>query len=85
MERAEVTIETPVTAAGVTLIPVVKVSLNHWCGRGGISFFGFKQPLGVVVVSMSEKAAFGMAGEEIPLDQFMQEVPGLKEILEGMR
>jgi hypothetical protein len=68
----------------VTLIPVTKVSLNYWRGKQGVSFFGFKQPVTVVVVSPTEKRAFRVTGEEVPLDQLIQEAPSIKEILEGI-
>jgi len=84
MEKKEVEIGNPVTVAGVTLIPVVKVSLNYWRGNGSVSFFSVKQPIGVVVVSPSAKRAFWITGEEVPLDQFIQEVPCIKEVLEGI-
>ena len=82
MEKQEVRIENPVTIGGVTMIPVAKVLLNYWQGNGGISFFGIKQLVGVVVVSVSAKRAFRITGEEIPLEQLIQEAPGLEEILE---
>ena len=82
MEKKEVVIENPVTIAGVTLIPIVMISQNYWQGNGGISFMGFKQPVSVIVVSPSAKRAFKITGEEVPLDQLIQEVPGVKEILE---
>lgn len=84
MEKKRVTIDNPVAVAGVTLIPVAKVSLNYWHGDGGISFFGVKQPVDVVVVSPSAKRAFRITGEEVPLDQLIQEAPGIKEIVEGI-
>ncbi len=84
MEKKEVEIGNPVTIAGVTLIPVIKVSLNYWRRNGNLSFFGVKQPIGVVVVSPSAKRAFRITGEEVPLDQFIQEVPSIREELEGI-
>ncbi len=84
MEKEEIRIDKPVAVAGVTLIPVTKVSLNYWCGNGGLAFLGSRQPVGVVVVSQSTKRAFRITGEEISLDQLTQEVPGIKEILEGI-
>jgi len=84
MEKKEVEIGNPVKVAGVTLIPVAEVSLNYWGGKGSNSFFGVKQPVNVVVVSPSVKRAFRITGEEVSLDQLIQEVPGIKEILEGM-
>ena len=84
MEKEEVEIGSPVTVAGVTLIPLIKVSLNYWRRNGSLSFFGVKQPIGMVLVSPSGKRAFRITGEEVPLDQFIQEVPGIKEVLEGI-
>lgn len=84
MKEKEIEIGSPVTVAGVTLIPVIKVSLNYWRLNGSLSFFGVKQPIGMVVVSPSGKRAFRITGEEVPLDQFIQEVPGMKEVLEGI-
>lgn len=82
MEKEEISIEAPVAVAGLTLIPVVKTSLNCWHRKGWFSFFGTKQPVSVVVVSPQARRAFRIDGEEIPLDQLMKEVPGLKETLE---
>ena len=84
MEKGKVEIGNPVAIAGVTLIPVTKVSLNYWRSKGSISFFGVKQPLSVVVVSPSEKRAFSVTGEEVRLDQLIQEVPDIQEILAGI-
>lgn len=84
MEKKEVGIGNPVAIAGVTLIPVTKVSLNYWRSNGGISFFGSKQPFSVIVVSPSEKRAFRITGEEVSLDQLIQEVPGIQELLAGI-
>ncbi len=84
MEKKEVRIDDFVTVAGITLIPVVQVSRNYWCGDSVISFFGVKQPVSIVVVSPSVKKAFRLTGEEVPLDQFIQEVPDIEEILEGL-
>ena len=81
MDKKEVAINNPVTVAGVTLIPIVKISQYYWQGNRGISFMGVKQPVSVIVVSPSAKRAFRMTGEEVPLDQLIQEVPGVKEIL----
>ena len=84
MEKEEISIEAPFTVAGVTLVPIVKASLNSWHSKGCLSFFGIKQPVSVVVVSPQVKRAFRINGEEISLDQLTKEVPGIKEILEGV-
>jgi len=84
MEKKEVELDNPIVVAGVTLIPVARVSLNYQRSNGIISFLGVKQPVGVVVVSPSTRRAFSINGEELSLDQFVEEVPGMKEILAGL-
>ena len=84
MEKEKITIEAPLAVAGVTLIPVAKVSLNSWHRKDRLSFFGIKQPVSMVVVSPQAKRAFRIDGEEISLDQLMKEVPGMKEILDSI-
>ena len=84
MEKKEVRVGNPVAVAGVTLIPLARVSLNYWRGDRGISCFGVKQPVGVVVVSPLAKRAFRITGEEVPLDQLVKEAPGLEEVLAGI-
>ena len=83
-KKKEVEISNPVTIAGVTLIPVIKTSLYYWHSNRGVSFFSIKQPLNVIVVSPSGKRAFRITGEEVSLDQLIQEVPGIQEILAGI-
>ena len=75
-------VDNPVAIAGVTIIPVVEVSLNHLHGNSGFSFFGIKQPVSVVVVSPLGEMAFRITGEEVPLDQLIEEVPSIKHMLE---
>jgi len=81
MENNEIIIERPVVIAGVTIIPVTKVLMNCHSGER-ISFFGFKQPINVVLASTSMKRAFRITGEEVTLEQLIQEVPDIVEVLE---
>ncbi|MBN2463936.1 MAG: hypothetical protein JXB43_10110 [Dehalococcoidia bacterium] len=82
METERVTVGDPVAIAGTTVIPVVKLSFNCQPSCGGIFFSGVKKPVSVVVTSPSTKKAFDVTGEEISLDQLIQEAPGLAEVLE---
>lgn len=84
MEKKEVVIDNPVVIAGVTLLPLARVSMNYWHSNGGISFFGSKQPVSLVVVTPSGKRAFRITGEEISLEQLVRDFPGLKEKLENL-
>ena len=84
MEKKEVAVESPVTVSGLTLVPVVEVSVN--CAHTGqvTSFSGMKQPVAVVVVSPSLKKAFRISGEEVSIEQLVQEAPALEETLAGL-
>ena len=82
MEKKRVTISSPIAIAGITLILITKMSLNCQPGGYNIFFSGVKQPVGIVVASPSTKKAFEITGKEIPLDQLIQEVPGLAGMLE---
>ena len=84
MKKEEVRIEASVAIAGVTFIPIVKASLSCWYRKGRLSFLGTKQPVSVVVVSPQAKRAFRTSGEAVSLDQLTKEVPGIKEILDGI-
>ena len=81
MER-EIRTDKPLTANGVTLIPVTKLSLN--CQRIGnsISFFAVKEPTSVVVLSQATRRAFNITGEEISLGQLVQDAPSIEELME---
>ncbi len=82
MEGKEIVVGPPLTVAGVTLIPVTKVSLGCQRANGGLYFFGAKQPVAVVVVSPQAKRAFRITGEEVSLEELIKEAPNLKEMLE---
>jgi uncharacterized spore protein YtfJ len=81
MEKKEVTITNPVTVAGITLIPVSKVTINCWHGKRGVAFSGNKQPDSIIIVTPSAKRAFRITGEEIAFDQLAQEVPEISKTL----
>jgi uncharacterized spore protein YtfJ len=82
MEKKEVNIGSPVTIAGVTLIPVSRVTINCWGGKRGLSFSGSRQPVSIIVITPETKRAFRITGEEIPFDQLAREIPDIKKSLE---
>ena len=82
MEKKEVDINNTISIAGLTIIPVVHISLNYWLHNCSASFFSVKEPVAVIVVSPLAKRAFRITGEEVSIDQLVQEAPSIKEILE---
>jgi len=84
MEKKKVVIADPMAIAGITLILVIKLSLNCQPTAGSIFFSGIKQPMNVVVASPSTKKAFDISGGEIPIGPLLKEVPDLVDMLEKM-
>ncbi len=81
MEKKEIEISSPLKVRGVTVISVIKSSLQCRRYRTGIAFSGTKQPVSVVIISPSGKKAFRITGEEVPLDQLIQEIPAVEKLI----
>ena len=84
MEKEELVVGSPVITAGITIVPIEKVSSNYRQGEGKLLFFGVRQPVSVVVVSASARRAFRITGEEVSIAQLEQEVPDVKVALAGI-
>lgn len=69
MEEKKIVIDKAVKIAGLTLIPVTRVSTNLWTTRAGKAFIATKQPVAVVVILSQAKKAFRITGEEISLEE----------------
>jgi hypothetical protein len=74
MEK-KVTVEKPIVIGDITLIAVARSSLKYKSTGKGIWLFGMKLPIALVVISDSSKRAFRTTGEEVPIDQLMEEIP----------
>jgi uncharacterized spore protein YtfJ len=81
MTKNVLTIDNPVSVKGLTIIPVVRFSL-HYSFTPCISVFSIKQPIAAIVISPLQRKALRITGEEIPLEQLLQEVPEIKKTLE---
>jgi hypothetical protein len=82
MEKKKITIASPITVAGISLILVVKLSINCRLAGSSLFFSGVKQPISLVVTSPSTKKAFDIKGDEIPIGLLQEEVPDLVGLLE---
>lgn len=81
MEKKEIEISSPLKVRGVTVISVIQSSLQCRRYGTGISFSGTRQPVSVVIISSSGKKAFRITGEEVPLDQLIQEIPAVEKLI----
>lgn len=59
----------------VTLVTVVRSLLKCKCSDKGIWLFGIKFPIALMVISDSSKRAFRITGEEVSIDQLLEEFP----------
>jgi uncharacterized spore protein YtfJ len=84
MTKSVLTIDNPVSVKGLTIIPVVKLSL-HYSFTAGISIFSIKQPIAAIIISPLQRKALRITGEEIPLEQLLQEVPEIVKALERVQ
>lgn len=71
-----VTVEGPFMIGGVTLVAVVRsLLIKCKCNNKGIWLFGIKFPIALVLISDSSKRAFRITGEEVSIDQLIEEFP----------
>lgn len=83
MEKERLSTGAPCTVAGVTLVPIVRTQFNYRQGRKRLSYYGVKQPVAVLVISARDKRVYRISGEEVALDQLIEEVPELEELLKS--
>ena len=77
--KREIRAEAPVSAAGVTVVPVFEQVVRCDGHRGGgMSLLAVKRPVAVVVGSTRGWRVFRASGEEMTFDEFRQEFLGLK-------
>jgi hypothetical protein len=81
MEKSIIGIDTLVSIKGWTIIPVWEIILSY-SFAAGIYLYGNKRAIAAVIMSPAIKKAFRMTGEEVTLEQLIQEIPALKEALE---
>jgi hypothetical protein len=82
MEKTEISLEVPTAIGGVIIVPIVKTTASGWKFAQALSFSGHKQPLGLIVISPLAKKGFGMDGEEVPLERFINMRPEIGAFLD---
>jgi len=73
-----------ITVGEITLLPITQTSISCQTVNSGIICSGSKNLLGIVVISPKWKGAINVAGEEVPVAQYMEQVPEIKELLQSM-
>lgn len=77
-----ITIETPINAHDVTLIPVVRICLHSNYNTTGCWLSGNKQPLAIIVCDSNGVHAINISSFEISIESLLQKIPGLYAELE---
>ena len=75
--KSMVTIEGPFVIGGATLLAVVKSFLYRKNHQKASWLFGMKLPIAILIISDSTKRAFRANGEEISIEQLLEENPGI--------
>lgn len=84
MDTKKVIIEKHLEIDGLILLAIAEINLNCQQSRQGISFFGTKQPLGIIFSDGVQKTALRVNGEEVSLAQIMDEIPDIMESLDNL-
>lgn len=84
LEIEEVSAGQPITVGETILLPIVCTTISCRNVNSGIVCSGSKNVVGTVIISPKWKRAINVAGEEVPIDQYTEQVVELKEILQGM-
>jgi hypothetical protein len=80
MEEKKIVIDKAAAVAGLTITTVSQISVYLGSTAAGTAVMAVKQPLAMVTAS-PQKRAFRITGEEISLDELVEQYPGLKEYL----
>ena len=81
MEKEEISAGTYIRVGEVTLVPILRTAVVCLSGRRGVTGFGTREVVGIVVVSPTGNHAISISGEEVPLDDYASQVPEVKELL----
>jgi hypothetical protein len=78
MEKIEVTMDQPIVLDGVTIIPIVSITLHCWYVDNLATVRGVKKSVAFLVISHAGRIIYGISGEEISVDQLIEKFPSLK-------
>jgi hypothetical protein len=83
MVKKQVAIDNAVSIDGLTIIPVADISLEYLLFDNFATVYGFKEPVAFIVVAPARKKAFRITGEEVSVEQLVEECPEIKEMSES--
>ena len=81
MEKEEISAGTYIRVGGITLVPILRTAVVCLSGRRGVTGFGTREVVGIVVISPPGNHAISISGEEVPIEEYASQVPEVKELL----
>ena len=84
LEKEEISAGQLITVGELTLLPIIRTYMSCQKVNKGIACFGSKIPIGIIVISPSWRCVLTITGEEVPLDQYIEQVPEVKELLQNI-
>ena len=81
MGKEELSAGTPIRIGEVTLVPILRTAVVCLSGRRGVTGFGTREVIGMVVVSPAGNHAISISGEEVPIEEYASRVPEVEKLL----
>ncbi len=81
--KEEVSAGQLITVGEITMLPIIRTAVVCQKVNPGVAGYGYKGLVGIVVVSPKGQYAIDVAGEEVPLERYAEEVPEVKELLQS--
>ena len=81
MEKEEINIGTLIRIGEVTLVPILRTAVVCLSGRRGVTGFGTREVIGMVVISPAGNRAISISGEEVPVEEYASRVSEVAAML----
>jgi hypothetical protein len=74
----------PITVGDVKLVALERIFMHHDNSKKGFFIYATKEPIGVVIISPHGRYATDINGESVPLETYLQQINGLREMLNSL-
>lgn len=81
MEKEEISTGTYIRIGEITLVPILRMVAVCLSGRRGVTGFGTREVIGMVVLSPVGNRAISIYGEEVPIEEYTTQLPEIRELL----
>jgi hypothetical protein len=81
VEKEEISVGSHIRIGEVTLLPILRTAVVCLSSRWGITGFGTREVIGMVVISPAGNRAINISGEEVSVEEYAAKVPEVRELL----